>query len=179
MIDEVLEDFLAGSYALCAKELRLQDRPSSEVRAELEQRGFARRVHGIVAYRNAQAEPRWLRLDGTVSAERDPTCVTFEEYLHADGSVVRIYGQGDPRERDAPKRGPYAVKLVVFPDSPSTYEGVVTFNDVAFRVSDAGKPLPKSRRHAYGVPFDGLDPVASWTAAEIALGDLAFLRLRG
>jgi hypothetical protein len=176
---EVMTAFREGRLGSSVRDLRLRGRTAFDVHTRLERLGFTDAQRLIVSERGSRGQPRWLRQDGTSAmTDDDPALVRVREYVHVDGGLVRVYPAGDPRGREVPSDGPYAVKAVVFPGSPVRRGAEAsTFYDIAFRVTEDGKAVSKSRREVYGVSFDAAEPLASWVFAEVHLGEVAFIPL--
>ncbi len=176
---ELMADFRDGRLGSSVRGLRLRDRKVDDVHTRLVALGFSHALRPIVSERSARGQARWLKVDGTSTMEEaDAERLLVREYTHFDAGLVRVYPVGDPRGRDVPPDGPYAVKAVLFPHSPAR-KGIepATFYDVAFRVAEDGKALSKSRREVYGVAYDPSEPLASWVFAEVHLGEMACIPL--
>jgi hypothetical protein len=174
--------FIANDYALSVRKLRLTGATVRGTRDLLVSRGFQRERHPLLAARTAEGAPLWRKLDGSTSAdERDAGVVVVDYYLHVDGGMVRVYPQGDPRGRIVPENAPAAIKSVLLrPPPPATTveeDGEVRtaklarmllwFRNEAFRVSEDGLAIPKSRRAIYGLLFERKEPVESYRFAEV------------
>lgn len=179
LFDEVMTQFREGRLASSLRDLRLRGRSLEDIHAQLIGVGFSFATRSIVAERNARGTARWLRLDGASTlSEADPALARVLDYTHLDGGFVRLFPHGDPRGRDAPPDGPYATKAVLFPSSPARHGNEpVTFYDIAFRVTEEGRAISKSRREAYSTFPHDPEQLASWVIAEVHLGEAAFIPL--
>jgi hypothetical protein len=176
---EVMTAFREGRHGGSVRDLRLRGRTVFDVHTRLSRLGFTDALRLVVSERGSRGQPRWLRQDGTSALkDDDPALVRVREYVHVDGGLVRVYPVGDPRGREVPPDGPYAVKAVLFPGSPARRGAEASnFYDIAFRVTEDGKAVSKSRRQVYGVAYDAAEPLASWVFAEVHLGEVACIPL--
>ena len=102
----------------------------------------------MTAERSATGAPRWRLQDGqSTSDPRDPGVVGIALYGHSDGGLVRVFPTGDPWGRWAPPGSPSAIRCVLF--VPAAPRINAAFTNEAFRVSDDGRAIPKSRRSVY------------------------------
>lgn len=175
---EVVEAFQKGRLGASVRDLELCTLTARGVHTKLTASGFRHQLRPIVAERTSRGLPRWLRLDGTSTGnEADPLRVLVHDYVHDDAGLVRVYPSGDPSGREAPKDGPHAVKAVLFPFSPARKGEPCTLYDIAFRVSEGGEVISKSRRAHHGALFDPTDVFMSWVYAGLHLEEAAFIPL--
>ena len=178
-VADVVLEFREGRLGSYVRGLRLSGLTAARVHGLLTTTGFLHALRPVIAERSNRGAPRYLRLDGgSTMAVDDPSLLLVHEYVHPDAGLVRVYASGDPRGREVPDDGPYAVKAVLFPGSPARKGEASTFYDLAFRVAEDGKVVSKSRRQVYGVAYDPDEPLASWVFAEVHLGEVAYIPLR-
>ncbi len=172
------EAFRAGREGLSVRDVRLDGRTPTDLHRRLRASGFVHRRLPMLAERTVDGAPTWCLADGTSTLEpMHPETVPIDEYTHRDGGLVRVYPLGDPRGRDVPAGAAYAMKYVTFPGSPARHGVPSRFEDLAFRLTDAGKPISKSRRHVHGTSFDPARLFASWRFAEQELATAAAIQL--
>lgn len=178
-VADVVLEFREGRLGSSVAGLRLSNLTARQAHGLLKTLGFRHTQRPVIAERSNRGDARWLRRDGssTMSAQ-DPALVLVDEYVHVDAGLVRVYPFGDPRGREVPEDGPYAVKAVLFPGSPVRTGEASTFYDLAFRVAEDGKVVSKSRRQVYGVAYEPDEPLASWVFAEVHLGEVACIPLQ-
>jgi hypothetical protein len=161
---KLLGRYNAGEVGRSVSGVRLTGLTLRQVNVALATRGFVMRHDVIVAERNADGAPQWLRVDGSPTPARDdPQLVPVECFVHPDGGMIRVFPMGDPRGRVAPPQ-PTAIKSVLFvAGDPSTTD--ISFRNEAFRVTDGGRAVPKSLRTVYGLRADPYSALASYKLA--------------
>ena len=180
--------FLAGKIAREARATRLEGHSVDEAHRLLVERGFRPRVERLFAGRGGRGEALFhLRDGGTTVDPTTPECIVVLAYAHTDGSLVRVYPEGDPTGRRAPAGVPSATKAVcMFPprawvdeDGTPHFSADTAPSNEAFRVTESGEPMPRSYRRVDGVePKDGA-PLESWRAAISLVGTRGVILLRG
>lgn len=186
-IDRIGALFLGGRIAQEARSLRLEGRSIDEVHRLLVARAFRPRVERLFAGRGPNGEALFhLRSGETTMDPRSAECLAVLVYAHTDGSLVRVYPEGDPTGRRAPVGVPTATKSVCMypPRAWVDEEGTARFSadtspkNEAFRVTESGDPTPKGFRAVDGVKSESTDPLVSWRLAVARVGARGAIRLR-
>jgi hypothetical protein len=182
-----LEAFRHGEIGASVVRLELEGQWLSAVRDMLRAAGFELLTRPLIAGRNAAGAPLFRCLDGSSSTDpADPKRVPVEVFVHRDAGFVKVYPLGDPCRRAVPESGvPFAIKGVLFQaprvrkrGEASWLDADTTFANEAFRVTNDGLPVPKSRRAIYGLKYDARAPHDSYAFAEGVFAT-TMLRLAG
>lgn len=174
---DLVTKFQAGAVGNSVHDLRLAGQTVDAVERALAGLGFRKQRTPLMAERTRTGAPRWRLLDGGTSTDpAHPAVVPVDVHVHLDGGCVRIHPLGDPRHPLDPIT-PFAAKSVLFV-APSwrvddlagkrALEIDTSFCNEAFRVTDEGAVVAKSRRTAYGAPGIARDALANYRVAEAA-----------
>lgn len=185
VVEDTLAAFRRGEIGRSVASVRLAGETVSAVTATLTQAGFHYRREPLAAERTAGGAPMYRRADGTAATDpNDPNVVPVDVFVHADGGFVKVFPVGDPRRRVVPVAGaPVAIKGVLFqrPSFGRNATGApevdvdTTFLNEAFRVTDGGEPLPKSRRAIYGLGYNPKSMLESYEFAEGVVAETVLL----
>ncbi len=166
----------AGEIGMSVRRLRVADLEVADVHRALLAARFHHSRVALAAERAADGAARWRLRNGTATKDRAASdLLPVESYAHVDGGWVVVFPEGDPRGRIVPRATPSAIKSVLFngprwrtdeTTSARVLDVVTYFDNVAFRVTDEGEAIPKTRRAAYGLRYDAKDLAGSYRFAQ-------------
>jgi hypothetical protein len=167
--------FDRGELGSSVRELSLAGKTTRELHVMLLAKGFSARRVTIAGPCNAKGQPQWWLVDGGASPDaRDPKCAVEDTYVHADGGVVHVFPHGQPW-RAYQGVAPYAMKTVLLrppaaAKDPTTGRAFLAADtsprNWALRVTDAGRPIPRSLRSGHGLKYGPSDKERSFALAK-------------
>ena len=146
-LEAALDSFVSIPPGLgsSVKTLRISEHTNpSALHDELLARGFRAKREPLQMREDVPTEgsvKQFIKLDGS-STEDPEEALVHDIYVHPDGGMVRVKPQGDPQ--NSARKQPHASKSVLKHRPADASQASTLLSEEAFKVTDDGKPVPKS-----------------------------------
>lgn len=154
-----LREFLQGNYAQSLKSFKISGHTAEELHSLLIQKGFrVQEQKKNVSPQPSKKDEAFKHAPRSFSPHAPTSPILQKIYMHEDGGVVRLKLTG---HRLHPE--PHGIKCVL-----KDPQGGPSYANEAFKVTDEGRPVPKSPKKEDGLrlaghDLDHPDTVFGWT----------------
>lgn len=165
VVSQQVQAFERGEVASSLRSVQCAGKTPQDLHRQLVALGFSPTRYAVPGPCDRNGKPRWWMRDGSAATdEKSANAVPEDVYVHRDRGVVSVFPCGRPWLIE-PLNRPVAMKYVILRPPAATRDPMsgrtalvsdTSLRNRVMRVTESGRGVPRSLRHADGLRNDSL-----------------------